>query len=338
MPKKVFQLLVLSLVMIFSCDSARDLDVDVSDVDVKQVNIRRYEKAIFSLSEHDSLKNNLQKLHKKFPFFIDEQIDSAELVSLRGYLNDPVNKDLYTAVKKKYSSLKGIENDLTEMFRHFKYYFSGFEPPAVYSYVSSLNHKMPIIYEDSVLVISLDMYLGRESRFYGMVGIPDYKSHWFQKSLIVPDATRTMIEGRIKKKSDPNLLDHMVYRGKILYLMDALMPNLAPKYKIKYTDQQMKWIRKNENFVWGLIVDKELLFSKDRPKTKNFINDGPFTSTISRQSPPRLADWLGWKMVQKYMDENKQVNMQELLRENDSMKILKKSKYKPARKAEENNS
>ncbi len=315
-----------------ACKTSRDLDVDVSDIKIKPVDIHRYEKAVFNLKP-DFSAAEVVSLHEKFPFFVDEKIDSSELFALKAYVNDPVNRDLYKAVTEKYADAGDIENELEQMFRHMKYYFPRFKAPKVYSYVSSLSYDNSMLYLDSVMIIGLDMFLGSDVSFYSMAGFPRYVSRWFVSERIVPSACNAMVSPMIPKTQNPSLLDYMVQQGKLLYVMDAMMPWKADKFKIRYTDAQIKWMKEYEIYVWGLIVDKELLFSKERPMIKSFIDDAPFTSSISKEAPPRIAQWLGWQLVRKYMNENKDVSIAELIRDADHMKILKKSRYKPAREA-----
>jgi hypothetical protein len=321
------------MLLLSACNPSRDLNVDVSDVGIKSVDIKRYGKAIFELDPASLTMEDIKPLHMEYPFFVDADIDTTEVMALRGFLNDPVNQELSQAVQEKFSDVSSLEGQLEDMFRHFKYYFPAFRQPRVYTYISSMNFERPVLYADTVLVVGLDMYLGRDQEMYDMAGIPRYMSRWFVRERIVPEICHTMIAGKVQQKQDPSLLDYMVEQGKILYLMDAIMPDVEKKYKIRYTDAQLEWMKEYEIFVWGLIVEEQLLFSKERPKIKNFIDDGPFTSTISREAPPRIAEWLGWQMVTKYMNENKEVTMRDLLQETNSMKVLKKSKYKPAQKA-----
>ncbi|MFO8053958.1 MAG: hypothetical protein R6U19_02195 [Bacteroidales bacterium] len=323
--------LVTTLFFITSCDSSRDLNVDVSGESPQEIKIKRYGKAIFSLDTESLTVGDIEALHKDYPFFVRAQIDSLEVNAMREFLEDPVNSELYKAVSKKYRDITALEADLAAMFRHFNYYFSGFQVPEVYTYVSSMNHEKPVIYQDSVLVIGLDMYLGADFEYYDMVGIPKYRSRWFVAERVVPEACQAIIEQWVQSQSDPNLLDYMIRYGKIQYLLDAILPENPRKYKIRYTEQQQQWIRDNETFVWSFLVEKELLFSKDRPKIKGFLDDGPFSSMISKEAPPRLAQWFGWRIVKKYMDKNQDVRMLNLLQEKNSMKILKQSGYKPAR-------
>lgn len=330
--KSVF--LLAMLVMLFACDSSRDLNVDVSDVDVT-VDIKRYGQAIFEMDKEKMTTSRVEVLHEDYPFFIDQNIDTSDVAALQDFVDDPVNRQLYDTVQNKFSDLDQLENEIELMFKHLKHYFPDYDLPAIYSYISSLNYKNPVILKDANLIIGLDMYLGRDVEFYDMVGAPKYKSRWFVPERIVPDICEEFIKKNVQPPEDPALIDLMLEKGKILYLMEALMPDKEEKYIIRYTDKQLKWIKENEVFVWGLIVEEDLLFSKDRAKIKNFVDDGPFTSTISKKAPPRIAEWLGWKMVKKYMDENQDVTMRGLLQEQNSQKVLKKSNFKPAQKAQD---
>jgi hypothetical protein len=39
--------------------------------------------------------------------------------------------------------------------------------------------------------------------------------------------------------------------------------------------------------------------------------------------------WVGWQIVRKYMQENKDVTLQQLMAQKDAQYILNGSKYKP---------
>ena len=61
----------------------------------------------------------------------------------------------------------------------------------------------------------------------------------------------------------------------------------------------------------------------------SYLNDGPFTAEISQESPGRLGLWVGWRIVDSYMTNNKDVTLIELMGESDAQKILEQSYYKP---------
>ena len=47
------------------------------------------------------------------------------------------------------------------------------------------------------------------------------------------------------------------------------------------------------------------------------------------ESPGNTGSWLGWKIVQKFMQENPTYTLKSLMQETDAQKILTLSKYKP---------
>ena len=48
-----------------------------------------------------------------------------------------------------------------------------------------------------------------------------------------------------------------------------------------------------------------------------------------KESPGRLGLWVGWRIVDSYMTNNKDVTLIELMGEGDAQKILEESFYKP---------
>ena len=123
----------------------------------------------------------------------------------------------------------------------------------------------------------------------------------------------------------------MVDAGKRLWFLDAIVPDLPDSLKISYTSKQYSWIMENEQHVWAAIVENNMLFSTDPKIAKIFMSDGPFTPEFSKDSPPRLGEWIGWQIVKRYMEQNTDVTLQQMMREKDAQKILTLSKYKPGK-------
>jgi len=77
------------------------------------------------------------------------------------------------------------------------------------------------------------------------------------------------------------------------------------------------------------VMDKRDLFKTESLVLTSYLNDGPFTSEVSQDSPGRLGIWLGWRIAESYMEHNENVSLQELMAEPDAQKILELSFYKP---------
>ncbi len=320
------------LFLFFSCggDKERKFDVDLSDIKQKEITVKRYEQALFSM-DSENIKNEIQPIAKEFPVFLQGDLnDSLNIMQLRNFISDPSIQKLYDDCEKKYPDLKKIEEDLAEAFRYYSYYFPDDTIPTVYSYVSGGDIEHPVKYFDNNLIIALDMYLGKSYPMYSMWGIPVFIRYKMTQERIVPDCMKAIAVAKIpRNKSGETLLDNMIDQGKIYYFVELMMPELEDSINFSYTPQQTDWIQYNEGNVWGFFVDKNLLYSTDSKNFNRFLNDGPFTSAFSKESPPRIGHWIGWKIIKKYMNENRQISLEEMLAQDNAQAILKKSKYKP---------
>ncbi|MDX1283621.1 MAG: hypothetical protein R3182_01350, partial [Draconibacterium sp.] len=150
------------------------------------------------------------------------------------------------------------------------------------------------------------------------------------KNKILSDAAYawgiTEFEDRV---SVTNLLGNMVQSGKMMYLVDAMLPHIHDSLKIGYTGNQLEWCRNNEAQMWTYLIEKEMLYSTQRMDAVRYINDAPTTSGFPIESPGRTGVWIGWQIVRKYMKENPEITLPELMKNKDYQKILNLSRYSP---------
>ena len=98
---------------------------------------------------------------------------------------------------------------------------------------------------------------------------------------------------------------------------------------IGYSKEQWDWCEKYEQAIWNRIMEKRDLFKTESMVLSSYINDGPFTAEVTQESPGRLGQWVGWRIVESYMHNNKSATLNELMNETDAQKILEQSFYKP---------
>ena len=67
----------------------------------------------------------------------------------------------------------------------------------------------------------------------------------------------------------------------------------------------------------GILGRAESPFETDRITIQKFTGSGPFTNNFTRESPARAAVWLGWRIVEEYMQYNARVSLQDLREETD---------------------
>lgn len=322
---------ILFLMLFTGCDNGKSrVDVDISKMNPLDVTIHRYDLDLFKISP-DQLQQGLEKLKPEYRFFLDTDLgDSIKLTVMKEYLESPRNSGFYSAVDSQYRQVRGIEKELSSALQHYLYYYPAFKVPRVYAYISGGDYDYPVQFADSVMLIGLDNYLGRDFKPYISDGLPAYRIFRMTQAHIVPDCMKVLCKITYPDQFPANtLLGQMIEAGKRLFFLDAMIPKAEDHVKIGYTKAQYEWVIKNEAHIWAAIIENKMLFTTDGQLIRSFMADGPFTAEFSKDSPARLGEWLGWQIVRKYFKNQPDVTFQDLMDESDTQKILSKSGYKP---------
>lgn len=307
------------IVLLFSCKLDNPQTIDVSNITVNY-SIKRYE-----VDFYNTTKVQLPNLKKKYPFLFPKSFTDSFAVAK---INDKAAQDLFKETQKLYKNISVLETQLTSLFKHIKYYNPTFRTPNIITMNSDIDYASRVIYADSLLLISLDVYLGKEHLFY--TEYPKYIKENTTKENIIIDVTNSIIDKQLVSLSDRSFIGKMLYEGKKMYVLDLYLPGVSDKLKIGYSKEKMDWAITNEEEIWKYFIDRKLLFSTDKKLNKRFLDNAPFSKFYlqeDNQSPGRIGVWLGWQIVRSFM-QNNEVSLQELLRI-DSEELLKKSKYKP---------
>jgi hypothetical protein len=91
----------------------------------------------------------------------------------------------------------------------------------------------------------------------------------------------------------------------------------------------MKWCEQNEKQLWTYFIENKMLFITDSFVINKYINDAPFTSGFSQESPGRAVVWLGYRIISSYVKNNKNITLQQLMERRDYQNIFNKSRYRP---------
>jgi hypothetical protein len=298
-----------------------------------EVVVHRYEEALFRIDE-ERLQDELKRLQPEFTLFLDGDLDDKQNIrQMRDYLLDPVIREHFEATMSRYPELSGIQKELSSALSHYLYHFPEQKVPKIYTYVSGGDFEDPVKNVDSALVIALDVYLGKDFHYYSAYRIPNYKTRYMDSSYIVRDCMEELAialcgnDGKAR-----TLLDQMISMGKVMYVLDLTLPRVHDTIKIKYPKDKLDWCHTHEGNIWAFLIENKLLYSQKGDDLKKFFGDGPFTSAFGKESPPRIAVWVGWQIIRSFMTEMQGLEIQKLMEEQDSQKILFASKYKPKKK------
>jgi hypothetical protein len=332
--------LFITFGILFTNCQRNELDIDVSSIEVEPINLLRLEKDLFSI-QPQNLVEKTKQFKNQYGLYYEHYVmsflnrrgtsDSLYPVSVFNFINDADVKDAFNYVRKLYpvSEVDKLYEQVTMMTKRFKYHFPEKKQPIRFiTCLSGWNYAFA--YMDTSLVIALDMYLGDTAKFYQMLRYPQYQTRKMNSQYILPDIAKGWLLTEFDNMAAQNtLVYHTIFYGKLFYAMQALLPNSNDSLIIGYTTQQMDYCKKYEKNVWGYFAEKNRLYENNMNIVRELTTDGPFTGAISKECPPRIAMWIGWRIIRSYMKNNPEVTLAELMADADAQKILNKSKYRP---------
>lgn len=314
-----------------SCGTGSDrLDISIDNIPDPGIEIQRYGQDLFSI-DPGNLAIELPALAMEYPIFLGEPpLDTLSYIQIHDFITDPFLVEIAKACDSVFPEVERIEKEINTAWRHYLYYYPDAQIPDAFSYVSGLDYEYPIQIHDNILLISLDMYLGKDLEAYGRIRIPQYRTRRATPEHLVRDV---MIEvGNhipVSYSQENILLDQMIEKGKLMYFLDATLPGVPDTIKIGYSEAQLEWCEDNEPNLWAFLIENELLFSSDYEKTHKLIIDGPFTSFFPDGSPGRTGWWVGWQVVRSFMENNPDVKVPQLMTELTPRQVLDNSGYNP---------
>ena len=228
-------LIILLLLTLASCGDRNENLVDVSNISIN-FSIDR-----FDIDFYSSTNETLGLTQEKYPFFFSKiEHDSVWI----NKINNKEEKELFIETQKSFQNISFLEKELKTLFKHLKYYNSGFTAPKVITLLSNIDSQNKVIYTKDYLLISLDVYLGENHRFYA--DYPNYIKQNFNSSQIVVDVANAIVKSKVNQSNDRTFIGKMVKEGLRLYLLDLYLPNVKNAYKIGYSEEKYNWAVNNE--------------------------------------------------------------------------------------------
>lgn len=339
--------ILLSVIFISSCWSdSVEVIPDISGIELTN-KVVRFEQKMMELDTNDLAPavEMLNRDHTEFysvyfrnvlPF--DTDTEEGFLENLRGYLTDKRIQNLQDTTALIYEN---FESETRAMLDHamkmMKHYFPGFVAPNFYTFISEYTYP-GFLFSDSGrdgVGIGLDMYLGGDYPYKQLdpnnPGFSDYLTRTYNKDHLPKKITELLVDDKIGRAPGSRLLDQMIHNGKRLYIMDRVLPMAPDSILLEYTQAQTKWVKENELAIWAFFFDEDLFYESNAMKINKYINPSPTSPGMPDAAPGRTANYIGWKIVEAYMDR-KNVTLEELIKENNSQRIMDESRYKPKRR------
>ena len=309
---------MISLILL-SCKNEDNNSIDVSNIEVDFA-IERFEEAFYNASP-----KTLVEVKKKFPLLFPKAVsDSVWLAKI----NNKDEQELFQETQIIFSDFNEIKKQFTSLFKHITFYNPRFKAPKVITMLSNIDYENRVVYADSLLLVSLDVYLGKQHDFYA--DYPMYIKENNTKEHLIVDVANAIINSQFPTSNYRSFSSKIIEEGKKMYLLDVYLPSVSEKEKTGYTFAKLAWAKQQEEAVWKFFIENELLYSTDTKLNKRFIENAPFSKFYTaqdNQSPGKIGSYIGWQIVRSFMKEN-DVSLQKLIAI-DAQSLLDQSRYKP---------
>lgn len=314
----------------------------------QDVQIIRFDQKIFALDTLQLAKGVIE-LEREYPVFFDiyfnkllgfryDEDSSFFYQNLEGFLKSDKIKDLYGEVDERFKNMADIEAGLSDAFGYMRYYFPSFYSPEIYTLFAEYTIQLFLFAEQNgkdAIGIGLDMFLGGDypygSMFPDNPSFSSYQTRSFNRDHIIRKTVEALIQDRLNEPKQQRLLDLMIQHGKILYALDMVLPMTHDSVIMEFSKEELDWCVQNELEMWAFFFKEELFYETDVNKINKYIYPSPHSPGMPDAAPGRTGNYMGWKIVEAFMQKFPDTSLDELFMMDDAQKLLELSKYKPKR-------
>lgn len=334
---KYGKLLLISIIVLFTACSQNPYVRDVSDITV-DFSILSFQKDIMDLSEHYSEQKRLAMKQKYGTFFesFNSQIlklgvstDSAYSQKLQSILHEDWIQELFAKSNQVFADTLALYEKLHEELQYYTYYFPDKKIPHICTFIGGVQYS--IVIDSNMIAIGIDKYLGPEFEMYKQMEISNFVRKNMHIEKIPGDFARAIVENEFPEPfKEGHLLANMIQNGRYMYFVKCMLPNEPDSLLWGYSAKQLDFCQKSEGEFWKYFVStNNMLFGSDYMTIRRFIDDGPFTPIFTKESPGKIGQWMGFKIVESFMKNNPDVSIQQLFAIKSAQEIMSKAKYNP---------
>ena len=165
---------IFCLIFIFSgCTNISKIDPEIEKIQL-EINFDRFDLKFASIH-----KNEFSNFKKKYNYLFPSKFPDSVWLNRK---NDTIQSMLQNEVNKIFPNLDKLEKETESIYKHLIYNFPSIKIPKFLTLINNVDYQSKIIFADSIILISLDTFLGSTNKIYD--GIPGYIKNDMDKSTI----------------------------------------------------------------------------------------------------------------------------------------------------------
>jgi hypothetical protein len=316
-------LVLLGFILLMTSCSEPTIDRQVEPVLV-DLELVRLDQELFQSEPVGEKHERLRETYPKFysQYFRDILLlgpldDSLATGNLQKFIEDPEWKYAQGQIDSVFASSQLLKEGFESAFSRYQAIYPTKKVPKVFIMNSGFNYGVYPIPPLDVLGVGAEFYLGSQNPMIKRLPnemFPAYLREQMNPEQLLPNAMKGwLILTHREPEAKKDLLGLMVTYGKIMYTLHLCMPEVPEHRHFAYSQSELEWCKANEELIWKVIIDQDILFTTDRKTLTDWIGRGPFTQGFSENSPAELAYFMGKQMVKDYMREHPEVSVEQLM-------------------------
>jgi hypothetical protein len=313
--------LLALLCLLFACQQdPYEVDTDQVSITFQALNLDSTLRAqpVQKLSQYIGVlqKQDREALEFCLPYALQIPLkpDSALRSAFQANVNNPFNRQAYASLDTLQNWRKQVHTELTAAFKRLKVLAPALPRPKQL-YFAYTQFAASAYCSEKTIVIGQERYLGPQHPVIQL--LPEQQFYQWIKNGLAPqyastDALLVWLSTQLIKETDENFASEMIRWGKLLAILDVLLPEQSIATKLRYNQKAYEWAVASEAKFWEYLVEQQLLFKTDQELNMNLLNEGPYSIGLPQESPDRMGRFLGYQIVKQYMDAE-QPSIQELI-------------------------
>lgn len=351
----IYLSLLLTALLVWACEDSKDADIEgvELELDFKRLDLGMTEAA-------KALKNNPKIESKELfeSYFVadrdfylnylgiggpeyeragiaEEQYDSLMGLQLKEFLADSLMFQLLDTLNQIIPQDYPFAEKLSAPLKRLNQLFPDTQIPAIRTHANGYVSGIDLRGADQLssipgyISLGLHYFLGKDFPYYpeNIYGYQRRRFNLDHLEVVFAKAIAEEFVARRNPAQKRKLIDGMIHAGIKQYFVRQLLPYTADSLRLYYTTEQMLWAEHFEEKIYSLLLDK--FFDSDFKMHRNYLADKPYTTELSDDSAPRIGEYLGWKIVEKYMEDHPEVSLAELCDMQDYEGLFRAARYKP---------
>jgi hypothetical protein len=223
----------------------------------------------------------------------------------RFYKNDYINELEINITKANILNTERKKNIIEAFKRLKKLIPKGKMPKSIYQINSSFSSS--IFSTEKEIAIGIERYLGTENKMIKKLPSQEFYA-WIKESMrpeyLERDILAAWLMTNYLEETTENYASEMIRWGKILFITELCLSNTEKRLILRYNQAQFKWAENSTESIWKYLVKNEILFKIDEETRMNLLKEGPYTIGLPEESPDRIGQYMGYKIVSNYMNSS----------------------------------